>query len=508
MTVPAPISSQRIAFDDARLLVIGDIMLDHFCYGDVSRISPEAPVPVLHLKRVSRMLGGAGNVLANIRELDCVAGLIAVVGDDEAGRLCRTMAAQLGVAPEMIIVAPGRSTIVKTRYISGGHQLLRCDEENTARFDSAVEDEILARFDAALENYNAVAISDYAKGLLSDRVLRHIIDACNARGVPVVVDPKRRDLTVYAGASVIKPNRSELAAFIAHESRDFTSNQRAAEQAMAATGAAILLTLAEEGMALFRQGEAMRHFVATASEVADVSGAGDTALSIFCAALASGYEMAEAAMLANAGAGAVVRKLGTATLTRTELADAVADVDITPFNPIANRDEAARRIALWKAEGLRVGFTNGCFDIVHAGHIQLLREARARCDHLVVGLNSDASVRRLKGPTRPVQAESSRAEVLAAIGAVDLVVIFDEDTPAELIAKLKPTDLIKGADYTEDRVVGAKEVREAGGRVHLIELVPGCSTTNAVERIRSSLNGDETTPSARTNTPAFTGFGR
>ena len=501
----APVVSQRIAFDNARLLVIGDIMLDHFCYGDVSRISPEAPVPVLHLKRVSRMLGGAGNVLANIRALACQAGLIAVVGDDEAGRLCRSITADLGGDPSMLVTAPGRSTIVKTRYISAGHQLLRCDEENTARFDEAVEDEILARFDAAVGDYNAVAISDYAKGLLSDRVLAHIIAACKARGLPLVVDPKRRDLTAYAGASVIKPNRSELAAYAQHDCKDLAASHQAAEIAADATGAAILLTLAEDGMALFRPGQAPRHFCATATEVADVSGAGDTALAVFCVALASGYAMEEAAMLANAGAGAVVRKLGTATLSRTELAEAVAGVDVSSFNPIAIPEEAARRVALWKSEGLRVGFTNGCFDIVHAGHVQLLREAKARCDHLVVGLNSDSSVRRLKGPTRPIQPQESRAEVLAAISAVDLVVIFDEDTPAQLIAQLQPTDLIKGADYTEDRVVGAKEVREAGGRVHLIELVPGCSTTNAVERIRSSFAAPAAI--AHAEAPLMTGLG-
>lgn len=481
--------SQRIAFDQARLLVIGDIMVDHFYYGDVSRISPEAPVPVLHLKRLSRMLGGAGNVLANVRSLDCVGGLIAVVGDDEAGRMCRDMAVRLSVDPASIITAPGRSTIVKTRFISGSQQLLRCDEEDTSPFDAAIEDQVIARFDAIHGDYNAVAISDYAKGLLSDRVLGHVIDICKARGIPLVVDPKRRDLSAYTGASVIKPNRGELASFANKDCRDLRSSQQAAEYAMDATGAAILLTLAEDGMMLFRPGQPNRHFFATATEVADVSGAGDTAMAIFCVALASGYAMDEAAMLANAGAGAVVRKLGTAMLTRSELTDAVAAVDAgaVAIKPIASPQDAARQIAVWKNEGLRVGFTNGCFDIVHAGHIRLLQEARALCDHLVVGLNSDASVRRLKGQSRPIQPQESRAEVLAAIGAVDLVVIFDDDTPAQLISLLKPTDLIKGADYTEDRVVGAKEVRAAGGRVHLIELVPGCSTTRAVDHIQAHL---------------------
>lgn len=495
-------SKRRIAFDPARLLIIGDIMLDRFCYGSVSRISPEAPVPVVRADRVTAMLGGAGNVLANIRALDCAGGLISVVGDDESGRECANMIAELGVDPSLLVVAPGRTTTVKTRFISGSQHLLRCDEEDPLPFSASVEQDLIARFDASISDYDAVAISDYAKGVLSDRVLAYVIATCRTRGVPVIVDPKRADLTAYAGATVIKPNRSELAAFTRMACTDIESSKIAAKRAMDATGAAVLLTLSEHGMALFRPGQPMHHFHATATEVYDVSGAGDTALAVFCVALASNYSMEEAAMLANAGAGAVVRKLGTATLTRMELCEAVAALDPRPFRAIATREQAAAQVAFWKNEGLRVGFTNGCFDIVHAGHIALLREARARCDRLVVGLNSDASVTRLKGPARPVQSQDSRSEVLAALEAVDLVVVFGEDTPAELISLLLPTDLIKGADYTEENVVGAKEVKAAGGRVHLIELVPGCSTTRAVERIKLGLFDGQANPKHDETLPA------
>lgn len=479
--------ARRMAFDSARILIVGDIMLDRFCYGSVSRISPEAPVPVVRADRITTMLGGAGNVLANIRALDCAGGLIAVVGDDKSGKDCAVKISELGVDPSLLVVAPGRTTTLKTRFISGSQHLLRCDEEDASAFSLSVEQDLIARFDAAIENYNVVALSDYAKGVLSDRVLRHVLSMCRARSVPVIVDPKRADLTAYAGASVIKPNRSELAAFKRAPCTDFVSSRAAAERAMNATGAAILLTLSEDGMALFRPNEAVQHFHATATEVYDVSGAGDTALAIFCVALASNYSMEEAAMLANAGAGAVVRKLGTATLSRMELGEAVSALDLRPFSAIATPEMAAAQVNSWKNEGLRVGFTNGCFDIVHAGHISLLREARARCDRLVVGLNSDASVSRLKGADRPIQPQESRSEVLAALEAVDLVVVFEQDTPADLISLLRPTDLIKGADYTEDNVVGAKEVKAAGGRVHLIDLVPGCSTTRAVERVKAGL---------------------
>lgn len=479
--------SGRLEFDSARVLVIGDMMLDRFRYGSVSRISPEAPVPVMHVSSEKSMLGGAGNVLSNIAALDGACGLIAAVGNDEAGLQCRNMVSALGADALLLVVAEGRRTTVKTRMISGSQQLLRCDEEDGSPFADDVFEAVIARFDSVVQDYNIVAISDYAKGLLGDQVLRHVISRCRELSIPVVVDPKRRDLACYAGATIIKPNRTELAAFSGIPCGDLHSCRRAAEQAMAVTGSAILATLSEQGMALFQPEQEMHHFHATATDVYDVSGAGDTALAILCAAVASGHTLDEAAMLANAGAGVVVRKLGTATLSRFELDKAVAEIDGPALNAICSRDEAAWQAAHWRSEGLRVGFTNGCFDIVHAGHVELLRQSRARCDRLVVGLNSDASVTRLKGPGRPVQAEASRAAVLSALDAVDLVVLFNEDTPLALIKALRPTELFKGSDYTEDSVVGAEEVKADGGRVHLIELVPGLSTTNAVERIKQGL---------------------
>ena len=480
--------SRPIDLDDARVLVIGDLMLDRFRYGAVSRISPEAPVAVLHVAREEKMLGGAGNVAANIVALGAQAGLIAIVGNDEAGRLCAELLAEIGGDPAWLVTAAGRPTTLKTRFISGSQQLLRCDEEDASAVPDGLEQQLIERFDAALPDFTVVAVSDYSKGLLGDRVLRHVIARCRAADVPIVIDPKRRDFAAYAGASVIKPNRSELAAFSGLPCGDFAGSSAAADDAMAQTGAAILLTLSEDGMALYRAEQPPVHFHATATEVFDVSGAGDTALAVFCAALAADFGIEEAAMLANAGAGAVVRKLGTATLSQAELAEAVADLqEDEPDCAVCTRDKAAAQVELWKQEGLRVGFTNGCFDIVHAGHIEILRQSRALCDRLVVGLNSDASVARLKGAGRPIQPESSRAAVLAAINTVDVVVVFDEDTPLELITALGPTELIKGADYREDQVVGGDLVKAQGGRVHLIELVPGLSTTRAVERIRQGL---------------------
>ena len=471
----------------ARVLVVGDLMLDRFRYGSVSRISPEAPVPVLHVRREQAMLGGAGNVLANISALGARGGLIAVIGNDEAGRTCAELVMKMGADPELLVSTQGRPTSLKTRFISGSQQLLRCDEEDTSEIGDAVEADLLARFDAAVGKFDVVAISDYAKGVLNDAVLRHVIARSRALDKVVVVDPKRRNFNAYAGATVIKPNRNELAMFSGKNCSNFTDCSLAADEAIRQTGASILVTLSEQGMALFREGQSPMHLQASATEVFDVSGAGDTALAIFCSAISAGLEMEEATMLANAGAGAVVRKLGTATLSNAELASAVADLQGADIGVVRPLEEARHQVEIWKQEGLRVGFTNGCFDILHAGHIEILRQARACCDRLVVGLNSDSSISRLKGPTRPIQSESSRAAVLAAIDAVDLVIIFDNDTPLELIKALRPTDLCKGADYTEEQVVGAGEVRADGGRVHLIKLVPGLSTTNAVEKIKQSL---------------------
>lgn len=475
--------TREFDFAAAKVLVIGDLILDRFRYGSVSRVSPEAPVPVIHVTRDQDMLGGAGNVLANVCALGASGALIAVVGADDAGAACARLLAGHGGDPDLLVTVAQRPTTLKTRFISGGQQLLRCDEEDVRPFADMVADSLIERIDRVLPDYDVVALSDYAKGVLGDRVLRHVIGRCALLGKPVIVDPKRQNFAAYAGCAVIKPNRSELGAFAGQHCTNLADSAKAAERAMAATGAAVLLTLSEQGMALFRPAHDVVHLQATATEIFDVSGAGDTVLAIFCCAFASGLAMEECAMLANAGAGAAVRKLGTTALSKAELARAVAVLQDPSTSGVCTLEHALYQVDLWKQDGLRVGFTNGCFDVVHAGHIEILRQARARCDRLVVGLNSDASVARLKGPSRPVQQVESRAIVLAAIDAVDLVVVFEQDTPLEVIRALRPTDLIKGADYAEDQVVGAPDVKAGGGRVHLIELVPGLSTTAAVDRM-------------------------
>lgn len=471
-------------FSSARVLVVGDLMLDRFRYGSVSRISPEAPVPVLRAVQETAMLGGAGNVMANVVALEGTCGLVGVLGDDAAGRDCAAMIASMPNSRGHLVFAAGRRTTVKTRFVSGSQQLLRCDDEDPSPFDETTSFKLIEAFDEALPNYDVVAVSDYAKGTLTDAVLAHIFERSRARNIPVIVDPKRENFQAYEGATVIKPNRSELAAATKIACIDMNSCETAARHICALTGASVLLTMSEDGMALFQKDQPVVYSQATATEVYDVSGAGDTALAAFCAAFAAGYAMDQSTFLANAAAGVVVRKLGTAVLTPNELSREINRINKPLVDVVCNLEAAVEQVAEWKREGLSVGFTNGCFDIVHGGHVALLNRSAEKCDRLVVGLNSDASVARLKGPNRPIQSQESRAAVLAAMQDVDLVVIFEEDTPIMLIEALRPTDLIKGADYTEDQVVGASIVKADGGHVHLIDLVPNLSTTRAVERIR------------------------
>ncbi len=474
------------SFDGTRILVVGDVMLDRFVYGKVSRISPEAPVPVLHVDRASTMLGGAANVMANAVSIGAEAVLIGLVGADPAGAHCAELVAAHPRARNGLITRPDICTTVKTRYVSNGQQIMRCDEEVVRHAPAEVEDRVIAAASAAMADCDVLAISDYAKGLLTDRVLAEVIAAARARGIPVIVDPKRRDFSAYRGATLIKPNRAELRDATGHACADLEGCAEAAARVIEQTGADLLVTLSDEGMALFRAGREPLHSPASAREIFDVSGAGDTALAVFCAALGASHSMEQATFLANAGAGAVVRRAGTAALTPSELSRELNRINRPLAHAVASLEDAAEIVEGWKREGLSVGFTNGCFDIVHAGHVAMLAKSAEQCDRLVVGLNSDASVSRLKGSGRPVQPLVSRAEVLAAMQSVDLVVPFEEDTPLELISALLPDVLVKGADYREEDVVGGDVVKAAGGRVALIELVPGLSTTRAVERIRSA----------------------
>jgi D-beta-D-heptose 7-phosphate kinase/D-beta-D-heptose 1-phosphate adenosyltransferase len=471
------------------ILCVGDLMLDDFVYGEVTRISPEAPTPVLAVRHSAVDIGGAGNVARNIAALGARCIFIALIGNDDAGSVLKDALAKFkgGIVPDLV-VDRARQTTRKVRFVSEHHSahLMRADWETTAPVSAESEAALIAHVEAALPQVGAVVLSDYAKGVLTPRVVRSVIDAAKRLGKPVVVDPKNHDYGIYRGATLITPNAKELAAAV---HRPLASEQNiadaAAELAQTIACDAVLVTRSEEGMTLQVKGATAVHIPAYPVKVRDVSGAGDTVAAVMTVLLAMKTPFEPAMRAANAAAAVVVGKRGTATVSLAELRHRILPAaSLAPEEKIVfDWSVLDERLAEWRRQGLRIGFTNGCFDLLHRGHIRLMAEARAACDRLVVGLNSDASTKRLKGNSRPINPAEGRAEVLAALEAIDLVVVFEQDTPLELIKLVRPNVLVKGADYAREDVVGHEVVEAAGGQVVLVDLVPGHSTTNIVRRV-------------------------
>ncbi len=481
---------QLSALAGQTVLCVGDLMLDEFVYGEVSRISPEAPAPVIAVKRSELMIGGAGNVARNITALGAKCIFVGAVGDDDAG-LALTEALSAERRIEFHLVTDSRrQTTRKVRFVSEhfSTHLLRADWEAVGPLDEQAENALIAHALKAIPAAGAVILSDYAKGTLSTRVIRAVIDAAKVARKPVVVDPKGRDYSIYRGATIITPNRQELADATHTSAADDDEIVVAATALAEAIDAeAVLVTRSEQGMTLVSVGTEI-HVPAYPVRVRDVSGAGDTVVAVLAAMLALGADFESAMRAANAGAAVVVGKRGTAAVSVAELRHRILPAaSLAPEEKIVfDWSMLDEHLTEWRRQGLRVGFTNGCFDLLHPGHVKLLAGARAACDRLIVGLNGDASVTRLKGEGRPVQQVQARAEVLAALEAVDLVVVFDEDTPEKLIERVKPTVLVKGSDYKREEVVGRTFVESLGGQVVLIDIVPGHSTSAMVARSRSS----------------------
>jgi D-beta-D-heptose 7-phosphate kinase/D-beta-D-heptose 1-phosphate adenosyltransferase len=477
-------------FSNATILCLGDVMLDQFAYCGSERISPEAPVPVLLLQRVQKMLGGAGNVARNIAALGGTAILVGLLGEDAAGAETAALIRRTPGLVDRHVATARRPTICKTRYLAGHQQILRVDEESTELLGGEEEAALIAAIERAIGEADAVILSDYGKGVLGPEVLAAAIARARASGVPVYVDPKGDDFGRYRGATCITPNLKELAQAARLPVGDDAEIVGAARAIIAQTGAAALLvTRSDKGMALIEAGGAVHLQPARAREVYDVSGAGDTVIAVLALACASGHPLPYAMHLANTAAGIVVSKLGTATVELDELMlELSRDVGDKGWHHAKyySAAEAETLVRRWKSRGLSVGFTNGCFDIVHAGHVALLAAARAQCDRLIVALNSDSGVRRLKGAKRPVNGLADRSAVIAAVESVDAVISFDDETPLELIRLLQPDVLVKGGDYTIEGVVGAEEVQRAGGKVVLVDLVEGRSTTRLIDAIRAA----------------------
>ena len=477
---------QVSALSTARVVCVGDVMLDRFVYGEVTRVSPEAPIPVCRVKNETAMLGGAGNVVRNMVALGAGVDFVSVVGDDEIAGDVDLLLRDLAGVSHSLSVETDRPTTSKIRYVAGGQQLLRADREITTPVLDGIADELVAAVERALRDAALLIVSDYGKGVVTDTLAARLIEIARKAGKPVIVDPKSRDFARYAGASLITPNLKELSEAAGHELSSEDDIVAAARGLLSRAGIdTMLVTRGAQGMSLITA-DGADHFPSRAREVFDVSGAGDTVIATLAAGIAAGLSFVNAAQLANVAAGIVVGKTGTAVAYTEDILEDIDSAGDTsgPRSP-TTIDAALDRIRTWQDRGEKVGFTNGCFDLLHPGHVSLLSQAHAACDRLVVGLNSDASVKRLKGESRPTQGEDARAAVLSSLETVDLVIIFEEDTPERLLQEIKPDVLVKGADYTIETVVGANFVQGYGGKVVLAELVPGFSTTATIARMNA-----------------------
>lgn len=479
------------SFSSRRVLVVGDLMLDRYLWGVVERISPEAPVPVVRLDHKTHVVGGAANVAANLRALGCAVFLAGAVGADEDGRQLVELLQSSGIETAGILVMPDRPTICKTRILGCQQQMLRVDIEKPGELSSELQSQLLAEIKAHISTCSAIILSDYGKGLLSDSICQTIIRYGQEMSIPTFVDPKGLHYKKYAGCDVISPNRMELAAATSTDYSDLELLLQKGERLRTDLGIRhLVVTLGELGIAVQEPGGGHR-FPALAREVFDVSGAGDTVIATTGAAVAAGLPLHEAIRLANVAAGIVVGKLGTVPISKDELlARLTYDGEASYTDKICSLEALLKRVAQWRVAGQKIVFTNGCFDLLHVGHLALFEQAKREGDCLVVALNTDHSVHALKGAGRPIISEGARARIVAALPSVDAVVLFDEATPLNLIRAIQPHVLVKGGDYSEEEVVGANDMKSWGGKVALIPLVEGSSTTEILKRAIASLGPD------------------
>lgn len=476
-------------FQGLKLLVVGDLMLDHWVWGKVSRISPEAPIPVVDVEHYSYTPGGAANVVANLKALGASADLMGVVGADDPGRRLRTMLRRQGVGINGVFVQDNYPTSLKSRIIANNQQVVRADLELRTEVNEAVWKDMLTWLSEHCQEYAAIILSDYDKGLFWGEHVQQMLGVVGK--IPVIVGPKPANLDKFAHTRIVTLNASEAATasgYGTHTASDLQKAGRAILERLETES--VVVTLGARGMALFQKDQPMVTVPALASQVFDVSGAGDTVLSVVAMCAAVGVKAHEAMCLASHAAAVVVHKVGTATVSRDELLSSLDEkADNNDFDlsrKILTAEEAAERIARLRTDPNppTVVFTNGCFDVLHVGHLRTLISARKEGDVLVVGLNSDASVRRLKGEERPINGENDRAELLAGIECVDMVVIFAEDTPVELISKLRPDVHVKGGDYNIEDMPETAIMRSIGGKIVLTRTIPGRSTTAVVKKAK------------------------
>ena len=467
-----------------RLLVVGDVMLDKYIWGNVGRISPEAPVPVVHATHQSHHPGGAANVAMNLAHLGARTDVIGFTGGDNDEKVLGESLRSNGISSHFL-VSEGFPTISKLRILGGKQQMLRLDTEHSGARPRSDHNRLIDTMLARLPGCDALVLSDYAKGVLVPGVCQTAISAARKQGIPVLIDPKSSDFSRYSGATTVCPNLSELSKATNIDTSELNTLLDAAEHMVSSLDLEFMTaTLSEKGIALLRPG---RRFLAPAivRQVFDVSGAGDTVIAVLALCLASGFEPEIGVQLANIAAGVVVGKVGTVPIDKHELMAALApEIALHGEEKVVTPDELSVRVALWRLNGDRIVFTNGCFDLLHVGHITVIEQARRFGDRLIVAINSDASVSGLKGPHRPIVGEKDRARVLAALGAVDAVVVFNEATPLELIRAARPDVIVKGGDYSPQSIVGAQEGTSWGGLIRIVPTVEGFSTSRLIERSR------------------------
>ncbi|MCK9455560.1 MAG: D-glycero-beta-D-manno-heptose-7-phosphate kinase [Sulfurimonas sp.] len=475
---------ERLKNFTPNILVIGDLMIDHYLWGSCERISPEAPVQVVDISKETTLLGGAGNVINNLKALGAIVSVSSVIGEDDNGRELLEMLKKIDVDTGKIITQKDRKTSKKSRVIASSQQVLRYDKESKDQIHKEIADKILSSLIGTINEFDAVILSDYGKGVLSDFLCHEVITLCNKNRIKVLVDPKGSDYTKYRGAYLLTPNKKEAMQATNIDIIDKETLQEALKKLKKECNLAIsLITLSEDGIATYD--DSMRVFPTVAKEVFDVTGAGDTVIASIAFALSANRSIDEAAAFANLAAGVVVGKIGSATVTLDEIEEYEATLHKSTSDAhIKSFEEIEAVVNRYRSNGKKIVFTNGCFDILHVGHVKYLQEAKSFGDVLIVGLNSDESVSRLKGPSRPINVANDRAYLLAALEAVDFVVPFEEDTPHELIKMIMPDTLVKGGDYKGKNVVGTEFARE----LKLVDFVDGKSTTITIKKIQGELN--------------------
>ena len=474
-----------------KVLVVGDLILDEYIWGGVTRISPEAPVPILETRSENLSLGGAANVANNLVALGCEVILVGALGQDEKGDRLLQIIEGRGILIEGIFRFTYRPTTSKIRIIAHNQQILRIDKEDNRPITESTEKKIITFIKNVLPEIDGVICSDYQKGILTEKIIKSLVRGCQKSKIPVIVDPKSADFSLYKGATVLTPNQQEVDRSVPIKINNDEDLERAAEYLLSLTRAeGLLITRGKDGMTLYRNKKKAVRIATEAKEVFDVTGAGDTVVSVFSMAVFVGFNYEEAAWLSNMAASIVVGKVGTAVVTLNEINEFLREEMLRTSHTVLQLDEVKKIVSLAKSTDKTVVFTNGCFDIIHGGHIEFLQKARALGDVLVLGLNSDASVKKIKGDSRPIKNQQERANILSALKDVDYITIFNEPTPENIIREIQPDILVKGDDYKIEEVVGREIVEGYGARVELIPIVKGLSTTETLKKILESSEGN------------------